>query len=302
MGRRLLAIVIGLVVLLAALAVVFLVLRGGPDVAAAPTPSPTPTLDAALLGRRVTFLLLGTDQTAARKANGELPLTDSMIVASIDAAHTQLTMVSVPRDTVDVPLADGTVWHDKLNAIYTKRGVETLRDALDKLLGSKIDFTILIDMDDFARVVDAFGGIDVVVPKAIDDPSIGLRITAGKQHLDGRTALLYSRSRHTTNDFDRAARQQQVLRALLARFVAPSAKVDLPALLSSLGSLKTDIPADKIPTIAELARRSRGAAVTDEVLTPPRFYQVGNRPSLGYVLVPDLAAIRAFAEPLLTEP
>src|SRR5437870_12603857 len=126
--RRLVAV---LVLALAVVAIVlFLVSRGGP-VALAPTARPTPTpipIDQALLNRRVTFLLLGTDQNAAREQRHETPLTDSMIVMSIHAAHNKLTISSVPRATVDVPLPDGTLWRQKLNSLYSQKGVDTLRD------------------------------------------------------------------------------------------------------------------------------------------------------------------------------
>jgi len=302
MSRWLTRVVLGLGVVIGVLVVTLVILSGRHPVAPSATPTPTPGLDQALLSRRVTFLVVGTDQNATRKATGEPALTDSMIVVSINAAHTKMTMISVPRDSVSIPLQGGGTWRSKLNALYSQLGMDALRGALDTLLGTKIDFTLLVNMDDFARVVDAFGGIDLTVPATIVDPSIGLKIGAGKHHLDGQQALLYCRSRHTTDDFDRAARQQLVLRALLARFVAPNVKIDLARLVASLGSLQTDIGADMLPTLAELARRSRAAAVTDDVLTPPRFYVVDSDPSLGYVLRPKLAAIRAFAEPLLTGP
>ena len=298
--RRLL---VGLVVVLAALAVVIFVLIRGRQVAVAPTASPSPTpipIDQALLNRRVTFLLVGTDQNAAREQRHETPLTDSMIVMSINAKHTQLTMISVPRDTVDVPLPDGTLWRQKLNSLYSQKGVDTLRDTLDGLLGAKIDFVIVVNMDDFAAIVDAFGGVDLTVPEAINDPSIGLNIKAGKQHLDGKTAQLYSRSRHTTDDFSRADRQHRVLLALLAKFDDPRTKLDLGLLLKGLHSLKTDIPADKIPTMVEIARRSQNAKVTSQVLQPPTFYEVRIEAVRGYILVPNLPAIKRYAAPLLT--
>ena len=181
-----------MLVLAVAAVVLFLVTRGRPAaVAPTATPSPTPIpIDQALLNRRVTFLLLGTDQNAVREQRHEVPLTDSMIVMSINATHTQLTMISIPRDTVDVPLPDGTLWRQKLNSLYSQKGVDTLRDTLDGLLGAKIDYVIVVNMDDFSAIVDAFGGVDLTVPEAIDDPSIGLNIKAGKQHLDGKTAQL----------------------------------------------------------------------------------------------------------------
>ncbi|TME33579.1 MAG: LytR family transcriptional regulator [Chloroflexi bacterium] len=297
--RRLLAAAVGVLAVIAI--VVFLLSRGPTALGPTATPSPTPIpIDQALLNRRVTFLLLGTDQNASREARHETPLTDSMIVLSINAAHNRLTMVSVPRDTVDVPLPDGSVWHQKLNALYSQKGVDTLRDTLDALLGAKIDYVIVVNMDDFAALVDAFGGVDLTVPEAIDDPSIGLHIKAGKHHLDGKTAQLYSRSRHTTDDFSRAARQQQVLLALLAKFDKPTTKIDVLALLDSLHSVKTDVPDDKLPTLAEIARRSKGAKATTAVLQPPTFYQVSIEAVRGYVLLPQLQAIKRYAAPLLT--
>ena len=296
---------VGLVLVVGA--IVLALILGGRTPAIPPPPapshssSPTPVpLDQALLNRRVTFLLLGTDQNAARQSRGETVLTDSMIVMSVNATHTRVTMISVPRDTVDVPLPDGSIWHEKLNELYTKRGPSVVRGTFDKLLGAKIDYVVELNMDDFTRVIDAFGGIDLTVPEAIVDPSIGFSIKAGRQHLDGKTALLYSRSRHTTNDFSRAARQQLVLRALLARFDDPALKIDVLGLISSLPSLKTDIARDKLPTLAEIARRSRNAAVTGKVLQPPDFYQVSIDTARGYILLPDLQAIRKYSQPLLT--
>ena len=123
------ALIVVLVLLAAAALVAFLLLRNGRTPAAVATATPIP-LDQALLSRRVTFLLIGTDQNAGRKAAGETPLTDAMVVLSISADHKRLTMVSVPRDTVDVPLPNGQTWHNKLNALYERDGVDTLRDAL----------------------------------------------------------------------------------------------------------------------------------------------------------------------------
>jgi LCP family protein required for cell wall assembly len=299
--RRLLG---GLVLALVVLAIALFVILQAQSPAASPTPSASPTpipLDQALLNRRVTFLLLGTDQNAARKARGEVPLTDAMIVMSVNAKHTRVTMISLPRDTVDVPLPDGSVWHSKLNALYSAKGVDTLKKAIENLFAATIDFTILVNMDDLVSIVNAFGGVDVTVAKPIADPTIGLNIKAGRQHLDGKTALLYSRSRHTTNDFERAARQQQVLFALLAKFNAGK-KIDVLGLLKGLSGLKTDVPDDKLPTLAEIARRSKKATLNSQVLQPPRFYAVASDPVRGYILEPRLDAIRSFTQPLLSGP
>src|SRR6266511_179186 len=71
-------------------------------------------------------------------------------VALASPTQTKLSMISVPRDTVDVPLPDGTVWQEKLNGLYQAKGIDVMREAFDRMLGVKIDYTIVIDMDDFA--------------------------------------------------------------------------------------------------------------------------------------------------------
>jgi anionic cell wall polymer biosynthesis LytR-Cps2A-Psr (LCP) family protein len=79
-----------------------------------------------------------------------------------------------------------------------------------------------LDFAGLEMMIDAIGGIDIDVPEAIVDYSyplsenvIGLlRIEKGMQHMDGKTALQYARSRHSTSDFDRSDRQQQILQAL----------------------------------------------------------------------------------------
>jgi LCP family protein required for cell wall assembly len=306
MKRLLAGLVIGLAVVALVLFVVWSGRPGAPLATATPSPTPIP-IDQALLNRRVTFLLLGTDQNAKRQASGSKPLTDSMVVLSVNATHTKVTMISIPRDTVDLPLPDGTTWHQKLNSLYSAKGADTagadtLADAFDALLGSHIDYWIVVNMDDLVKIVDAFDGVDVQVAKALTDPTVSLRLTAGPHHLDGKTALAYSRSRHSTNDFERASRQQQVLVALLARFNKAGVTVDVPSLLDGLSGLKTDIPDDKIPTLVEIARRSKAVKATSVVLQPPRFFTVRVDAVRGYVLLPRLNAIRTYAQPLLNGP
>ncbi|MDZ4216734.1 MAG: LCP family protein, partial [Candidatus Gracilibacteria bacterium] len=79
-----------------------------------------------------------------------------------------------------------------------------------------------IDFAGFEEIIDTLGGIDIEVEKSIYDtayptPEGGYEIfelDAGLQHLDGETALKYARSRHSTSDFDRAARQHKIMSAI----------------------------------------------------------------------------------------
>ncbi len=204
--------------------------------------------------------------------------------------------MSLPRDTVDLPLADGSTWDRKINALYREEGVDALRGAMEELYRVPIDAYVAIDMDDLAALVDAVGGVDVDPEAPLADPKVSLDIPAGPQHLDGPTALSYVRTRVDT-DYGRAGRQQEVILEIVDRLTNPDAAVDIGGILVGLDGLDTDLPLDQLPALVELARRAGDAHRTLQVLRPPDFISFeGDRgDGRGYVLEPDIDAIRAFA-------
>jgi LCP family protein required for cell wall assembly len=293
-------VVAGVILLLIAGVVAFFLLRGGkPAAVSSPRPSASaePTFNEALLNKRLTVLVIGTDVNKARAARSESANTDSLMLASIGPGQKTILLVSVPRDTVDVPLPDGGVWDKKINALFIEKGVDALVGAMTELFGVPIDGYVKIDMDDFQSLVDAVDGIDVNPEKPLDDPKIGLKLDAGKQHLDAETALKYVRTR-VDQDYGRAARQQEVLLALVAKLVDPKTHVDLRKLLDGLKSLETDLPLDDLPTLVEIARRAQDADVTRQVIQPPDFitFEGDRGDGRGYVLEPDIEKIRAFVK------
>ena len=272
-----------------------------PTPTATPTPVPTPTpiaIDETMLHSRLTVLLVGIDRNRWRSSR--VPNSDSMVVASVDGVQRTVATLALPRDTVDVPLGDGRTWNGKANAIRSALGVGALRNAFETLLGIDIDYYIEIDMDDFQLLVHAVGGIDVEVPYALNDPGLGLYLKPGVQHLNGPQALYYSRSRVQDGDYARAGRQQQVFVALARKLVAPDTEIDYAALLGRLGSVDTDIPLDKIPTLAAIARRASDAEVSSQVLGPPRFALFeGLAGSRGWIMLPNIAEMRAYAQAVI---
>lgn len=281
---------------------------GSPGPTTKPTPSPTPSplatptpvpFDQSLLDRRVTVLVLGTDNNDIRRARGYVENTDALMVVSIDAAHTQISMMSLPRDTVDVPMADGGTWTDKINSLRRVRGYEATVGTFETLFGVAIDYYVEIDMADFGRLVNAVGGIDVENAYPLYDPAIGLDLPAGPAHLNGNNAARYVRTR-VDMDYARAGRAQEVLTALVRKFVDPTTTLDPIRFLAGLKSLQTDIPPDKIATLIELARRARDATVVGEVMGPPRFalFQ-GFAGTRGWVMIPNVPELRAYARSVM---
>ena len=281
-----------------------------PSVEVTPSPSPTvqpsPTavpLDQAMLASRFTVLVAGADTDRSRRAEGIVDVnTDALMVVSVSADKSRIAVMSLPRDTVDLPMADGSIYHGKVNGIAQKLGIETLRSAMATLLGVPIDRYIQVDMDDFTWLVDAVDGIDVEVKTPISDAGVDLFLDPGPAHLDGAQALSFSRTR-ADSDYARAARQQQVIVALARKWLDPG----LGAMLQSarlLGSLETDIGSREVPTLLEIGRRSASAEVTGIVLEPPRFSLFeGFEPNSprGWVMIPNVAEIQAYARSVTSD-
>ncbi|MDH4333855.1 MAG: LCP family protein [Chloroflexota bacterium] len=276
-----------------------------PTASPAPTIKPTPIpipLDEALLASRFTVLVLGEDSSLARRSGGiTITNTDTMMVVSVSADRSSVVALSVPRDTVDIPLGDGSLYRGKINAIAYQLGLEAARGAMAALLGIEIDAYLKIDMDDFAWMVDAVGGVDVEVAARLYDPRIGVDLQPGPAHLDGAQALAYVRTRRDS-DYARATRAQQVVVELARRWVSPDTGSARIGLLTRLGSLQTDIELRQLPTLVEIGRRSADASLTAIVLQPPRYaYFVGIEPGTarGWVMIPNVAEMRALARSLI---
>ena len=272
---------------------------------------------------RMNILVVGIDKTPWRTAT----LTDSMMVVSIDPVGESVTIASLPRDLVRVPLGDGNVFGPKLNSLmayadlhpetFPDGGMRALEDAVGALLGIRIHYYAQIDFFGFVKLVDAVGGVDVNVEKAFYDETydgigvneqgvLGWGVDVGPNHFNGWEALAYSRARKADgeSDFTRAARQQEVLLALRDRIKSDgSLLTKLPALLTAFGNLvQTDVPTDRLPDLAAIADEMDPHAVVRAVLKKPLVKSGGNDPVYGSIQIPDLAAILAVAATLFPSP
>ncbi len=265
-----------------------------------PTPTASPSLAADLLDRRWTVLFAGTDMTDAREETGLIPSTDALMLVSLSADASELATVSLPRDTVGVPLPDGGAWDGKINALYTAEGIDALVGAMEALYEVPIDAHVVLDMEDFTRMVDAVGGVEVSPEEPLTDPIVKLDLEAGPQEIDAVTANGYVRSR-VDQDYGRMARQQEVLLGIVGRLVDPETEVDLEMLLESLESLETDLPLDELPTLLELAHRATAADVERLVIGPPEMitFEGDRGDGRGYILEPDIEAIRDEVQALI---
>jgi LCP family protein required for cell wall assembly len=243
-----------------------------------PTPSPSPVPPPP--SDRVTVLLTGVDFIEGRHHH----LNDSIMVVSVNTKTGKVAMVSVPRDVAGFPLYWGGYASSllKINRFYAAVQSKDViapdppRTALIKqvayLIGIPIDYYAEIDMDGFRQLVDLVGGVDVVNPKAINDPFTGTILPAGPLHLDGATALKYVRSREGSgdNDYTRSGRQQDVLVALEQKMASPAVLPQLPELLGLAGrTIQTDFPLKTARSYVSLAQSLGEDDITQCVLGPP---------------------------------
>jgi LCP family protein required for cell wall assembly len=261
----------------------------GPSLAPGQTPAPTASpLPTPSSGGRVTILFTGVDSAPSRSEH----LYDSIMVVSYDPATNSVQMVSVPRDSASFPFYFGGVDRAtvKINSIptYVRNGwikspdtpYMTLVKEVSYLVGVPINYYAVMNLDGFVAMIDKVGGIDVVNPSVIDDPSYdwlngqkhGFYLAAGPQHLNGKNALAYVRSRHgaDNSDWRRASRQQQVLVALLHKMASPAEILALPGLISTLGSsVTTTFPANQVADYVAMGENVPSKNFSQVVLGPP---------------------------------
>jgi LCP family protein required for cell wall assembly len=121
-----------------------------------------------------------------------------------------------------------------------------------------IAYYVAVNFEGFQRVVDTVGGVDIDVPYSLDDynyPSddsgdpfgeIHVHFDQGLQHMDGKTALRYARTRHADNDFARNRRQLQVIMAVRQKALSLNLIPAIPNLIDDLGGMvETNIPFDQ---------------------------------------------------------
>lgn len=269
---------------------------------------------------RINILLLGMG--GANHPGGTL--TDTIMVISIDPNDKSLAMLSIPRDLY-VPIA-GRKQSSKINEVYSigekekaGNGPVLLKETVGNILDLPIHYYVVVDFYGFVKFVNEIGGVDVLVDKNLYDPYFPdanmqgydpFYIKAGQQHLDGAVALKYARSRETTSDFDRAARQQKIITAvkekcLSANFLANPKKIlDVVQIVGD--HVRTDFTASEIIALADLAKQIDSSKTVSKVLTSATDGELVSDSSSGtYYLLPkdkSWEQIQGIAHEIFTDP
>ena len=179
-------------------------------------------------------------------------------------------------------------------------GLAALRDVVAHLIDLRIDYYVMVNMEGFVEVVDAIGGVDVMVAEpyhvAVSAPSEGspkarVNVEPGMNHLSGLEALAYSRWRIGSSDYDRMQRQRCLIRAAADQLDPLTLARSFHRLADVIErSVVTDIPVSFLPDLVNILGGVNLEQVTTVGLVPPTYNS--GRTSGGYP-VPNVNRIRA---------
>lgn len=272
-----------------------------------PLPQPSPMPVVSQPAGTVNILLLGMD----RQGGEGIARTDVLVVASIFPDIPAVSLLSIPRDYYAWIPAWGL---DKINTAYlrgAKRGYpgggpELAMTTIEYNFGIPIHYYALVDFGNYSKIVDAVGGVDIIVECPFHDTypdtasetgQTDIDLEPGLHHLNGKFALWYVRSRWNTSDFDRHRRQQQVLMAIFQQAMNQNMLVRLPELWDVYKeSVETDLGLKELVFLASVARRLDSRDVHNYFVRGDSLIHSWTAPNGGYVLVPELEAMQDFVQ------
>ena len=262
-----------------------------------------------------TVLLLGTDR---RSTSAGANNTDTLMLVRLDPDTQRIAILSLPRDLyVEIPGHE----QGRINTAYGwgmedgTGGLALARQTVSQTLGIPVQHAALLDFCAFVTLIDAIGGVDVDAPYAISDPTYPdsgdgydpFDLPAGQNHLDGEIALKYARTRVTGGgDFDRTARQRQLVLAVRAKVTQFDMLTDLvsqsPQLWATLqDTFETDLTLGEIVDLSVAASRIPSGQI-DVASIDDTCTTFWTTPSGAQVLLPNYAAIGVLLDNLLAPP
>ncbi len=264
----------------------------------------------------INIMLLGVDSQG--NADRRYSRTDTLIIASINPNIPSVSLLSIPRDLqVHIPGHEddriNTAWRTGYLDKYPGGGPAFLALVLRKNFGIKIDHYVRVDFAGFVKTVDQLGGVQVIAECELHDTfpdptslfngtvahsTRNLDVYPGKVQLDGYQALMYARSRESTTDFDRARRQQKVIRALFDKVRHSNLLANAIGLYSTVrANIDTDLGLTSVPEFVNIAQHVGDLSIKSRVITYP-LVKSFTRADGAMVLLPTPAVIPYIADAL----
>lgn len=230
-------------------------------------PSSKPVVDEQGNYSAVNILLMGSDtrQGAQNEGYGQASVitgarSDTTILLHLSGDRTHATAVSIPRDTwVQLPEcvdANGKAvggYDAKFNTAFELAGPGCTVKLVQQMTGLTVDHFMVVDFGGFKNMIDAMGGVEVCLTKAVDDPKSHLKLPAGTSTVMGDQALAFVRARKTLgdgSDLSRIKRQQAFLSSLIRKASSSELLLNPVTLYNVLNAATESLTAD--PGLANL--------------------------------------------------
>jgi LCP family protein required for cell wall assembly len=243
---------------------------------------------------RYNVLLLGADSGKSRWGLR----TDSMTIASIDADTGRTVLIGLPRNMERFPFKKGSILakqfphgydcdacelnslstyagdHRSLFKGFAQPGVEATIEGIEGITGLDISYWAMVNLQGFRDLTNAVGGVTINVRQPIPVGGLGKDVTGyiqpGVKKLKGDQLLWYARSRDSSDDYSRMARQKCVMNAMLQQVSPTDVVKHYEALANATEAMvKTSIPPGEVDRFAALALKAKGQKISTLSLVPP---------------------------------
>ena len=250
----------------------------------------------------VNILLMGVDARGFEE--GEIPRSDTMMVASLDPVDKTINLFSIMRDTYTEIPNHGS---NRINTAIT-HGPKTAMKAVGDLLGIPIQYYVYTDFQGFIQLVDSIGGVDFYVEKDMkytskaDNHEYDIDLKQGMQHLDGNEALQYVRFRYDAmGDFTRTERQRELLMAVAKKTVSTTSIMKLPDILNAVNPyIDTNLTVNDMWKLANVGYQSK--IVGSEQIPPMSLLVEANIGGADVLTVHDPDSLKEFVDEVLNPP
>jgi len=202
--------------------------------------------------------------------------TDAIRLVRVDFVTQQVSVLSIPRDLwVPIPgFTEHGINEYRINAAYgygeyfngKGGGVVSFANTLYANYDITFDHYVVVHFDSFEKIIDQIGGVDITLDQPVDGTLQTLPyFSTGTHHLDGATALQFSRIRYPDNDAHRVDRQTMVIQSVIAKLKDPANFKLIPGLAISFltdKSLITDLSLNDVSTLVCLTKKFDADSVT----------------------------------------
>lgn len=208
------------------------------------------------------ILFLGIDEmldqsNGYKSSNSWKGRSDTIVVVNCNAKKNSINVLSIPRDT---KIKVNKSRREKINFLNAIGGPKLTKACIEKLLGIKIDYYVVVNLNDFSKLIDSVGGIKIDVPKKMryrdNTAMLYIDLAPGEQILNGDQIIGFVRYRHDSlGDIGRIQRQQIFMKAAYDKLKDPTVITKLPSLIFKFRqTILTNMSPTDILSLANFAR------------------------------------------------